>query len=238
MEGEPADLVTEALDAMGEPQSGRGERVALSGQVRRGDVNRIFKHVRRVWRDPMLDLQAQQDEAFLAASEEIVKSASLGKWGKDRFVATIDNLAQDYGLEGYGRHAKTWYRTVVLNASYNRGLLLALHGTPASRLYPFLVLRTVGDELVTDEHALLDGFVAASGWPGWKAYIPPLGWNCRCRLVFVSYSVAEALGWLGKEFPRGRGFLQPKKVKGRLVIPGRTPGFLPPLEIVDKALPF
>lgn len=50
-------------------------------------------------------------------------------------------------------------------------------------LFPNLKYRTVGDDRVRDDHALLDGIIKPIDDPFWSKYYPPLDWRCRCDVV-------------------------------------------------------
>lgn len=51
------------------------------------------------------------------------------------------------------------------------------------RLYPNLEYKTVGDNHVRDEHAVLNGKIRAIEHSFWDTYYPPNGWRCRCYVV-------------------------------------------------------
>lgn len=48
--------------------------------------------------------------------------------------------------------------------------------------FPMLVYKTVGDGRVRPEHASLDGIARPVDDKFWSTYMPPNGWNCRCRV--------------------------------------------------------
>lgn len=50
-------------------------------------------------------------------------------------------------------------------------------------LFPNLEYRTVGDNLVRPQHALLNGTVKPIGDVFWTLYYTPNGWRCRCYVV-------------------------------------------------------
>lgn len=241
-----ADLSTAAVDLLLaradlKVEKKRGGRAAIDpGEgVRRADVNRVFTYVRQVLRSSLVDLQSRTlDEGFISSAEELLKKAAGEKWGRERFIAEVGRLAESYGATNFRTsYAATWYRTIILNASYNRALLVAYNSEPTSRLYPFLAIRTVDDEVRRPEHGAMDGFVARTNWKGWRKYLPPYGWNCRCRAVPVSYLIARELGWIGEDFPRGDHFLQPRTVNGKRITPGRSPGFVEPFSLLPEMLP-
>lgn len=48
-----------------------------------------------------------------------------------------------------------------------------------------LQYRTVQDDLVREDHAILHGTTLPPSDPFWSLYMPPNGWNCRCTAVQV-----------------------------------------------------
>lgn len=92
------------------------------------------------------------------------------------------------------------YRQMVrkVNAQYNKHWLQAEYQTAKTAgqmaikwqriqrdkdLFPNLKYRTVGDNLVRDEHALLNGTIKPVDDPFWGTHYPPNGWRCRCDVV-------------------------------------------------------
>lgn len=51
------------------------------------------------------------------------------------------------------------------------------------KIFPNLKYKTVGDSRVREEHRALDGIIAPLDSPFWDKYMPPNGFNCRCRAV-------------------------------------------------------
>lgn len=85
-----------------------------------------------------------------------------------------------------------------VNAQYNKHWLQAEYQTAKTAgqmaikwqriqrdkdLFPNLKYRTVGDNLVRDEHALLNGTIKPVDDPFWGTHYPPNGWRCRCDVV-------------------------------------------------------
>lgn len=200
VEGELRDVVGQIV---GETEASRAAE-ENPGPIRRRDLDRVQKHIRSNGREASIDLQSKTlEEPFLQAAGEAMRTAAREKWGKDRFLAEIDRLADEYGTAGFrGSYAATWHRTAVVNQSWNNGVLLMFGREPTRRLYPYLILYTMEDDRVRDNHFALNRFVARSTWEGWQRFAPPLGWNCRCRLAPVAYVVAEASGWQD-DFPNG-----------------------------------
>lgn len=49
-------------------------------------------------------------------------------------------------------------------------------------IFPWLILETVGDDAVRDEHVEMDGLTARVDDPVWEWAMTPNGWRCRCRV--------------------------------------------------------
>lgn len=242
VEGDASSMATDALDALGIAREPKSRAAPIpGGPILLGDLERIEKHVNRAWGDGLVDLQAKQEKLYLQECEAVIRQAAKERWTAERFRERIGSISEEYGVRGWGAKASTWYRTLILNSGYNRGMLLAFAGTSAKRLFPYLTVRTRGDESVRASHWLLEGFVARVDWPGWNRLTPPYEWGCRCRVFAISWEIAEAAGYTG-DFPRGQSFFKPKKVKGddgktRTIRPGPPAGWVQPLQVFNDVLP-
>ena len=58
-------------------------------------------------------------------------------------------------------------------------------------IFPFLQFRTMQDERVRHSHQALHGVTHPINDSYWDSHTPPLGWNCRCRLVPVLTQPSE-----------------------------------------------
>lgn len=85
-------------------------------------------------------------------------------------------------------HLRTEYDTAIASAQ-SAGIWDEIQ--EVKDYYPYLRYMTMQDELVRDEHAALDGMIAAVDDPIWDSYMPPNGWNCRCSVESISESEAE-----------------------------------------------
>ena len=56
-------------------------------------------------------------------------------------------------------------------------------------LFPNLEYRTVGDERVRPEHAVLSGVVKPITDGFWRTFYPPNGWRCRCYVVQTAANI-------------------------------------------------
>jgi len=116
--------------------------------------------------------------------------------------AAAEALAEQAWRAAYGASQRQTYRS------------------PISRpVWPYLLYRTKRDDRVRPRHRLLEGFVAASDWPGWPAVEPPNGYRCRCRLEPISWEEAERRGYEG-DFPLGDA-----RVRAWLAAGGPDTGF-------------
>lgn len=83
---------------------------------------------------------------------------------------------------------KTEYETALASAEI-AGRWDEIEATKA--LFPFLKYVTMNDELVRDEHAALDGTIAAVDDAFWDENMPPNGYNCRCTVEQLMQEEAE-----------------------------------------------
>ncbi len=78
------------------------------------------------------------------------------------------------------RWQKVEYETATLIAESVESYLRLIKKT---KLFPYWEYRTVGDDKVRPEHALLDGLILPASDEAWKYIFPPNGWKCRCYIV-------------------------------------------------------
>ncbi len=84
----------------------------------------------------------------------------------------------------------TRYNTNYLYAEYNHALHTSQMAVKWNDIMQDgdrynLQYRTVGDERVRSDHALLDNTTLPPSDEFWKFYLPPNGWNCRCTVEQV-----------------------------------------------------
>lgn len=96
--------------------------------------------------------------------------------GFSRFKQQISQLGYVFN----STYLKTEYHTAV-----NRALSALQWETTDSQ---YLQFRTVADDRVRPEHAVLDKITLPKSSPIWDTMVPPLGWNCRCIIVPASAS--------------------------------------------------
>lgn len=132
-----------------------------------------------------------RDDAYITSMEMNVFHFSAAKTLAE--LQELNSLFRESGsfeeFHGKALHVtdifnKTWqkteYETAVLTAesasNYQR-----LAGK--TRLFPYWVYKTVGDDKVRPEHAELDGLILPASDPRWDKIFPPNGWKCRCYVV-------------------------------------------------------
>ena len=86
----------------------------------------------------------------------------------------------------------TIFRTNVLG-SYARGR--AQQHEETKDALPFLMYSAIDDDRVRPTHKALDRHIARYEDPFWRTHTPPLGYNCRCKLIQLTESQARARGW-------------------------------------------
>lgn len=66
-----------------------------------------------------------------------------------------------------------------MHSAYMGGRLASPQANPAVVNLTYV---TAGDESVRPEHAIFDGVTRPKNDPFWATHVPPLGFNCRCRI--------------------------------------------------------
>jgi len=121
------------------------------------------------------------------AQEEIVKWLGSG----DPATAITKTLEE---IGPFSRaYADTVYRTNVATA-YSEGRLQQAEDKDVAEVIVGFRFEGVNDAFTRENHRAGFGSVAATDDPVWKLRKPPLGYNCRCALEFVSAYEAERLG--------------------------------------------
>lgn len=79
-------------------------------------------------------------------------------------------------------YLETVFRTNV-QAAYGAGRYRQLTSPAVVAARPFVEYRTARDSRVRPSHAELDGLLFRQDDPGWSAYAPPNGFQCRCSMI-------------------------------------------------------
>lgn len=85
----------------------------------------------------------------------------------------------------------TIFRTNI-QAAYNFGRWQQQEKVAVSR--PYLMYDAVNDSRTRPSHAILDNTVLPRSDSFWQTHYPPLGYNCRCLVISLSESQAQARG--------------------------------------------
>lgn len=166
----------------------------------------------------LLQMQAVQDAAFIKAldglrkriqSEPATRAAAIpSDWKK--YAADLDTIKKRFGAMSPDASdaAQTWLRSGVLDPSFAVGQRKAITAKDFAAVTPYLQFVTRGDDKVRENHAALDEFIAATSSDVWaEECAPPLGWNCRCRVIPIPWRTAVRLGF-STVYPRGTSKLQ------------------------------
>jgi len=96
-----------------------------------------------------------------------------------------------------------------------------------------LEYRTMEDDRVREEHAILDGTTKSVNDAWWNTYYPPNGWNCRCTVIRLTEGKKTPAS--KTEYPEIPKMFQLNLGKEGLVFPKGSPYYIGlPKEIKDK----
>lgn len=124
----------------------------------------------------------------------------------EQMEEAVQLVGERFGTKGFeaADATTTFYDSHVVSEQFEATVGAGFKAT--APIWPYLEYRTQLDGRVRESHLALEGFVAQSTWGGWPTVQPPNGWNCRCRLIPVSWQEAEARDWAGL-FPVGESQL-------------------------------
>lgn len=139
--------------------------------------------------------KSAEEEVTKRAHELIIKGAREGISAQDmgRTIAfDVDRIRKetDAWTEGYARMA---FRT-NLNDAASRGRLRQVRDPYIKEVIPALRFTAVGDGDTRHNHQAADGVILKVDNPAWRFMRPPFGFNCRCRLDFVSSPELRRMG--------------------------------------------
>jgi SPP1 gp7 family putative phage head morphogenesis protein len=96
-----------------------------------------------------------------------------------------------------------------------------------------LQYRTMEDDRVREEHAVLNGIARPVTDSFWKTYYPPNGWNCRCTVI--ENNDARTTPAKEMEYPDIPAMFQTNLGKAGLVFPKNSPLFIGiPKSVTEK----
>lgn len=125
-----------------------------------------------------------KDDAFNALDQGL----SFLDW-KDKMALVGFEDANPY-------HLRTNFDTAA-NGSYHAAMWHEIQ--EYAEIFPYLRYVTMQDDLVREDHAILDGTIAAVDDPFWSVYYPPNGYNCRCSVEQLMRNEAEQDPKYGQE---------------------------------------
>ena len=141
-------------------------------------------------------IRSLTDEAFSYANVSLGKL--LNEIKDDALTALESGLSfadwkEQMQLTGFENanpfHLRTNFDTAA-NGSYHAAKWREIEDN--RELFPYLRYVTMEDELVRDEHIILQNTVLPIDDPFWSIYYPPNGYNCRCSVEQLMLSEAEA----------------------------------------------
>lgn len=90
-------------------------------------------------------------------------------------------------------YASTVYRTNTARA-YTEGRFEQARDEDVKAVTPAFKFSAIRDDVTRHNHAAADGLIASTDDPVWETLKPPLGYNCRCSVRFVSKFELEREG--------------------------------------------
>jgi len=133
-----------------------------------------------------------EEIALLDRIKELLARALEEGWTEQEL---IDQVNESFDSAGVTRlnpyHAELVFQQNMTTA-YSNGRYQQMHDSEVLRALPFWRYRTMEDERVRPNHAVLDGFVACADDAVWSYIYPPNGFNCRCMVEPLLRSEGEA----------------------------------------------
>lgn len=108
-------------------------------------------------------------------------------------VDKVKDLSEDW-VDGYSRMV---FRTNI-NTAVSAGRFRQVQDPTVRRFIPAFQFQAVIDSETRPNHKAADGLIFEVTNPVWNKISPPLGYNCRCQLVFLSQNKLKRMGRLTK----------------------------------------
>lgn len=141
------------------------------------------------------------DDRIAKARTEAVQRALTKSLVEGQSMYETTAILKEIGpwTQAYG---ETIYKT-NLSSAYNNGRVEQAKDKDIQEVIPAIKLVTRRDTRVRENHEDGDGFIAPVDHPAWKKVHPPLGFQCRCSVQFVSVFSLERMGLIkdGKVVP-------------------------------------
>lgn len=109
-------------------------------------------------------------------------------------VFSVDQVRRETApwTEAYARMA---FRTNV-NTAVTAGRFRQVQDPAVRQVIPALRFDAIADRNTRSNHLAADGLIFSSTSPAWRLIAPPLGYNCRCRVAFVTVAQLSRMGRL------------------------------------------
>jgi len=163
------------------------------------DVRTLGEAVAEAYsRSNVFALAGAADSVVASRVQSLIQSSILNGLPAPTAQQAIANLG-----EFSQSYSRTVYRT-NLTSAYSAGRIQTALDPNIRQIAPALMFVTQRDSDVRagrqqdhgENHAALDGMIAAPDDPIWREWAPPLGYNCRCSLRFVPILEVERKGLL------------------------------------------
>lgn len=146
------------------------------------EVSRLYS------REHVFAMARSAELAITKRVQEIMSKATVSGAPAQEAMTAIEEAAP------YGRaYADVVFRTNASNA-YNNGRLEQASDPDLADVVVGLKYMGLQDAFTRPNHSAGFGTIAATDDPFWSTHKPPLGYNCRCGLDFVSRFEAERMG--------------------------------------------
>lgn len=109
-------------------------------------------------------------------------------------IRRVARLAGEDMADWTDAYAQTVVRTNV-NTAYSAGRFRQMSDPDIRQVIGALRYTAVGDHNTRPNHLAADGLVASVDDPIWQSLAPPLGFQCRCRVDFVTRSQLARMGY-------------------------------------------
>lgn len=129
-----------------------------------------------------LEKSLEQGKTFEQFKKDLKPTLQKRGWWGEMIVVDKEGQAEKVQL-GSNYRLKTIYR-VNMQTAYQTGRYKTQIDNADNR--PYWEYVAVMDSSTRPEHAMLNGLVFRYDDPFWKAFYPPNGWNCRCRVNALS----------------------------------------------------
>lgn len=141
---------------------------------------------------------------FVRSAEEAVTNrvaALLAESIKRGLVEREAGVLIKMGVDAVRKETEAWTeaysRTVFrtnINTATAAGRFRQLQDADVSAVIPALMFQTAGDVDVRHNHAAANGVILSRDNPAWERLAPPLGYNCRCTVSYISAYALKKMG--------------------------------------------